>query len=279
MMRLVTAARLGDTTALVDAFDSSIIVMGQFDLFDDSRRDGFGVERRIFSVAPGVEIPLRRALLEQASGDVWMVGAGQPDYWRGAEIRRKYVLHRATGSAQLRTPAQVLAASGGTSTYASPSWIKDVKQITDASTAPGVYDVFIPNTENTPDNTLIDCGGKLFWVRGSYQSSGQFLVAEAEIVDAPVMAAHHNSTYVAIDDATTEASTACTVLTLRWQACYRNDSIAALSYDVGDKVIVVAKTDAPNLKPGNKFLIGGKTYAVISVDGDADTWWAQGRLA
>jgi hypothetical protein len=49
-MRLSTAARFFDRTLFKDAFVPTTTFRGQFDLYDDSKRDGVTVARRVLSV-------------------------------------------------------------------------------------------------------------------------------------------------------------------------------------------------------------------------------------
>ena len=71
-MRLADAASYFDRVVCADAFTPFEEFKGQFDLFDDSKRDGVTVDRRVLSCSSAVTVPTRRVVL--AMGEYWIVG-------------------------------------------------------------------------------------------------------------------------------------------------------------------------------------------------------------
>ena len=277
-MRLFDAARRFDRTEFQDAYSGVVLFRGQLDVYDDSRRDAYGVERRILSVAPGVAMPARRVLCEPGRGEAWLVGACQPDYFEGHEIRNKYVLHRADGLAYLKTPGQALDGSDGVRAYANAAWLKDAKQQEESSTAPGMYVVFLANAEAAVPDTVIFLSDQIFWVRGRYGSAAEFLVAEVEEVTGGLQTVQYGAAaYDPVKDTNVVAVKPLQAFVLRWQALYQNTSAAALAGEQGDKVVVVRKADVPAPKAGDK-VTGEQPWVVRSVESRGDVWALRVRV-
>lgn len=278
-MKLSSAAKHFDRVKLYDAYTGVLAVVGQFDVFDDSRRDAYGVERRILSTAPDLEIPLRRALTEPQTGDTWLVGVGMPDYFKGEVIRQKYVIHRADDLGYLRTPGELLSGAAGIRAYTNAAWIKDAKQLEESSNAPGMYSVFLSRTETALLNSVITTEGKHLWVRGMYETSGDFFVAETEdITDAVGSVQYETHTYNPTLDSTSPTTANIPALTMRWQALYENSSDAAVRVERGDRVCVVRKADVPTPKAGD--IVRGKyAWSVHSAEDRGDVWALQVRVA
>lgn len=278
-MRLLDAARRFDRTEFQDAYSGESLFFGQLDVFDDSRRDAYGVERRILSVAPGIRMPARRVICEPGRDEAWLVGTCQPDYFNGQEIRNKYVLHRADGLAYLKTPSQALAGDEGVRAYANAAWLKDAKQQDEASTAPGMYGVFLAKPESLALDTVILLGDQTFWVRGRYGSSAEFLVAEVEDVTGSLQAVQYGvAVYDPVADSNSITPRSVQAFVLRWQALYQNTSEAALKAERGDRVVVVRKADVPAPKVGDK-VVGAQPWTVRAIEGRGDVWALQVRVA
>lgn len=278
-MKLANAAKRFDKLKLYDAYSGDFACAAQLDVFDDSRRDAYGVERRILSVAPGVTMPARRALLEPILNEVWIVGAGMPDYFNAEHIRHKHVVHRADALGTLRTPEQTLAGTGGVSAYVNAAWVKDAKQLEESSNAPGMYSVFVAKGEPVSANSVVTAEGLLLWVRGVYETAGDFTVAEAEdITGALATVSYETQQYNAKLDTTAPVTLAVQALTLRWQALYENSSDAAVRVERGDRVCVVRKLDVAAPKAGD--IVRGKyPWRVHNIEDRGGVWALQVRIA
>lgn len=177
-MNLHNAAKRFDKTVCADAYNPANTFLGQLDLFDDSKRDGATVDRRILSVASDVVIPSRRTLTVE--GSTWMVGQKNIDSFRGSPIRHKYILHECEQIGLLRTPKQFLAA-GGLAVYASTLWVKDNKE---GDTSSGLYtfvNAYFAKGEPVDVGLLLTLGTETYRIRNVYPSAAGLQVGEANI--------------------------------------------------------------------------------------------------
>jgi hypothetical protein len=177
-MRLSVAAGYFDRLVCQDAFNSSATFKGQLDVFDDSKRDGLTVARRILSTQPSVVIPARRVIV--AGGETWIVGGSQSDNYNGSVLRTKYVLHRAHGAATIKSVAQVLGTAGGVNTYGSKLWVKDLKEVETSSKLSGFFNVYLPTPDAIAPGNIITLLGRQHLVRNAYLSATGFNVAECD---------------------------------------------------------------------------------------------------
>lgn len=277
-MKLARVAAAFDDQALSDAYSGAPLFKGQFDVFDDSRRDAYGVERRVLSVAPDVQRPARSAISEPARGEVWLMGVAQADYFRGRVIRQKFILHRAKGLAEVKTPGQVLGGVAGVQAYASPSWTKDAKDAATRSNPAGIYSVFFALDEPVLINQVIYLDGLMLWAYARHESSAGFTVLEAEEISGRLQAVQYKQhTFDPVKDIKALRVTPCQALVLRWQTLYENNSDAALKMEVGDRVAVVRKADVPAPTVGNT-VVGAYTWEVLAVEDRGDVWALQVRM-
>lgn len=278
-MKLARVAAAFDNLPLVDAYDGLPAFNGQFDVFDDSRRDAYGVERRVLSVAPDVQLPARRAVREPDRDEVWLMGVAQADYFKGRVIRQKFVLHRAKGFAEVKTPGEMLRGATGLQAYASPSWVKDTKDAATGSNPAGIYSVFFAMGEAVGINQVIFLGDLMLWAYARHSSSADFAVLEAEEISGRLQDVKFSQhTFDPVKDVKALQVTACKAAILRWQTLYENNSDAALKMEVGDRVAVVLKTDVP--KPGvGDTVEGAYTWEVLAVEDRGDVWALQVRMS
>lgn len=273
-MRLSTAARFFDRTRFKDAFVPTTVFYGQFDVYDDSKRDGLTVARRVLSVAPSVAIPARRVIA--AEGETWLVGAAQLDHYNGAPVRAKYVIQRAHGAATIRTAAQALS-TGGTATYASKLWVKDVKEIEVSSSLNPFYNVYLPSPEALVVGQLIELSGRQHLVRNTYPSAAGLLVAEAAELplNAVTVGAYKAMTFNAVaDDRTLASSTALNLLKLRFQDLFAYREQAQPSFKEGDVRALVRKADVAVAKVNDLLNFGGEDWEILTVsDEDGGLCW------
>jgi hypothetical protein len=279
-MRLSTAAGFFDRTLCADAFDATKTFYAQLDIFDDSKRDGATVVRRVLSVKPSVTLPARRVLT--IDGVQWMVGQNQDDHFNGEAVRRKYVVQRADGAATIQTVSQALAASGGTATYGAKLWIKDLKEVEISSKLAPFFNVYLPSPEAPNVGELITLVGRLNMVRGLYRSAAGFLVAEASELDAAAIASATYSTqssYSPATDSYTPSNTAVNVLQIRFQDDYSYTSEAEPKFVEGDIKAYVRKTQVTTAKAGDTVTIGGVLWRVHSVSDETLCWGLHLRRA
>lgn len=267
-MRLSTAAKFFDKTKFSDAFAPATTFLGQFDVYDDSKRDGATVARRVLAVAPSVSIPARRVVT--AEGETWIVGVLQQDHFRGAPLRAKYVVQRASGAATLRTVAQALS-TGGLATYAAKMWIKDVKEVEVSSSLNGFFNLYLPSPEVVAVGQLIQVAGRQHLVRNSYLSVAGFLVAESSelALDAVTVGTYKAMTHNVADDVRTPASTtALNLLKLRWQDLFQYKEQAQPTFEEGDLRALVRKVDVATAKVNDLLNFGGEDWEIKSVSNE-----------
>jgi hypothetical protein len=273
-MRLSTAARYFDKTVFQDAFVPGTQFYGQLDVFDDSKRDGATVMRRVLSVASGVAIPARRVVT--AFGENWIVGTDQSDQFQGAILRTKYVVQRAHGAATLRTVAQALSA-GGTATYGSKLWVKDVKELEVSSKLEGFFNLYLPSYETVAIGNLIQLSGRQHLVRNYLLSAAGFLEAEVSelALDALTVGSYKAMSFApATDDRTVSSTTALNVLRLRFQDLYTYREQAQDKFQEGDLKALIRKADVATAKVNDLLSVGGEDWEILSVsDEDGSLCW------
>ena len=260
-----------DRQVFADAYNPASTVRGQFDLYDDSRRDGMTVERRIISIAPSVSLPTRRTLLHD--GKYWMIGDGQADYYKNAMIRNKFVAHQATELVVPRTFAQTIAGSGGTPAWAARVWVKGSKEIDISSDITDVFDIYFARGESILEHSIIQMDGRYHLVRSTYPSSAGLLVALADELPEPVVVTATVTTkvYLPIQDGFSIDPVSVTALRIRWQSHFRYPTMNAEKFKPGDVILIVLKT-AVTPDAGSTVVIGNDSYHVRSITDENDCW-------
>jgi hypothetical protein len=272
-MDLADAAGFFDELLCFDAFLPARSFYGQMDLFDDSRRDGTTVARRVLSVRPNTIIPAKRVI--RVDNEYWIIGSSESDYFQGSAVRQKYVVHRADGPALIQSANQ-LGGSTGSNTYAAAAWIKDLKEFDTSSRFEGFYNVYLPKSERALVGDLLTLNNDFYRVRNSFVSTAGFLVAESDKLpaDMVVSAVYTQSIYNPASDTYSSAvNTTVSLIIMRWQDNFRYDSEAAEKYVPGDVHGVLAKTAlvAPPAV-GNTLSFSGRTWEVISIDDELSSW-------
>lgn len=278
-MKLSIAARFFDKVLCQDVFAPTTEFYGQLDLYDDSKRDGATVVRRVLAVAPGTIIPARRVLTIQ--GEQWIVGAHQADSFLGALIRDKHVLQRANGLASIQSVAQVLS-TGGVSSYAGKLWVKDLKEVEMSSLLAGFFNLYLPSYETVSVGNVISVAGRLHMVRNYFLSAAGFLVAESsELPVAAVIAGSYvGTTYTPATDVRGEgAPVAANVLKIRYQDDYGYATEAETKFVEGDAKAYVRKAVVATAKQGDRVVLSGASWQVVSVTDEGDCHGLHIRVA
>jgi hypothetical protein len=272
-MDLATAAGFFDALLCVDTFSPVHTFYAQLDVFDDSRRDGTTVARRVLSVEPGTRIPPKRVITIGA--EKWLVGMSESDYFMGDAVRQKYILHRADGAAVIQR-AEQLVTSGGASTYAAAVWIKDMKEAEESSRFQGFYNVYLPSSETVIEGDLITLNNEYYRARNAFLSTAGFLVAESDRLPADLVASavYTQSVYDPVTESFSGGvATTISLIVLRWQTNYEYGSASAEKYAPGDVHGVVAKAALPApARAGNVVVFASRTWEVISVDDEGTSW-------
>jgi len=272
-VRLHQAAKYFDNSALIDAYLGGIAIYGQFDVYDDGRRDAITVKRRILSMAPDVVIPARRSVTS-VDGMTWLLGKGSPDYFNGAAIRTKYIAQAADGLAQVRSFSEVLSSSAGLSAYASVNWDKDTKEIDVSSKLVGMYYLYFSASETISEKAIVGIGTDWFIVRSVYASDGGLHVAITDKLENPVVDAVTvtSQTYNPLTDSTANASVSTSGIRIRWQSQFEYLTVDTETYKRGDLHMVILKSSATPATGGQVVTSDGVKWRVVSVYSEGTCW-------
>lgn len=274
-MRLAAAAARFDKQVLTDAYGSATL-LGQFDLFDDSKRDGAVTRRRMLSVAPGVSMPARGALA--SDGIVWLVGMQNPDYFNGAAIRRKYPLHQSDGLASVQSFGQYLSSTAGLSAYSAIEWTKAMKEIDESSDLVDVLTAVFTKGESLTLPAMMTLAGATYLLREAHVSSAGFQVVNADEIKAPASetGTFTGRTYDPVNDTWTGSNVSVKFLRLRWQSHFEYLSPRTLHYLPGDDTLVCLKSAATPKANDTVVLADGK-WQVLNVQSEGDCWSIHAR--
>lgn len=262
-MKLSSVAKHFDRLVATDAYNQAWQIRGQMDVFDDSRRDGMTIERRILSVAPEISMPPRSTL--KADDLVWLAGDHHRDYFKGSAIRHKYVLHQATELVSVKTFAEAIGAAAGYQAWASRIWIKGSKEIEISSDITNVYDIYFAPNEPLAEGTVVFMDNRWHLIRTLYPSTAGLLVALADELPEPVVvsASFGNNTYNPTTDTYTGTPTVVTGMRLHWQSHFRYPTKGVSRYKSGDQVLMVRRADITP-KDGDRVTINGDVYLIES---------------
>jgi hypothetical protein len=207
-MDLTSAASYFDDTACYNAVTGGYVCDGQFDLFDDSKRDSMAADRRILSVASSITLPS----LLSIHNDVFIVGEGHKDYALGDVTRVKYVLHKAV-DVSLATAPQMLSVGTPTLTYAGIVWVKNTKRETESSRLHADYQVVLPSSTQDYTGNYVVHGARTLFVQGVAEASGGFDILEcSDLGVAPVRTLSYTSQSQNYDAVTDEFITSLPVV-------------------------------------------------------------------
>lgn len=177
-MDLHEAACFFDDTQVYDDLGTPLF-LAQLDLYDDSKRDGVGVDRRLLSMAPANEALLPASRLVKVVGQHWVVGEVQRDTFQGEAIRHKAVLQRADESVVWGTPGQILAAVGLTTSLTGMVWTKEAKHETTTSDVRAMYTLYVAEAfAGLQPGNYARLRGTLCRVRSRYLTAGGFGAVE-----------------------------------------------------------------------------------------------------
>lgn len=271
-MKLLTVARRFDGLTCADAYNPATTFKGQFNLYDDSTRDGMTVERRVLSVAPTVSMPARKTLL--ADGLTWLVGDHHRDYFKNSAIRHRYVAHQATELVASKTFDEAITASAGYSAWASRIWVKGAKEIESSSDIASVYDIYFAPGEPIVEGTLVFMVSRWHLVRAIYPSTAGLLVALCDELPEPVRvtATFDKKVYAPLTDTFTTTPTAVTGIRVRWQSHFRYPISGLFKFQPGDLVLMVRKADIASPVIGDKVTISGDSYIIAAALDEGLCW-------
>lgn len=272
-MKLAAAAVYFDRLPVYDAYTGRRLFYGQFDLFDDSKRDAVNVQRRTLSVVPGTALPARFAV--KAADQYWITGtAHNLDTFGATAIRDKLTLHRAHGLGTVRTPGQVIGNTGGTSMYFGLAWMKDWKEVEHTSQVFAYYELYVATSETVGADAYIELDGKVFRTRGAYTSEAGFKVLESDDLGATKVTVTVTApgTYNPATDVISSSSASYPALLVRFAVDFLYEQQSAPKHEKGDVALLVRKTDVPTIKSNDTVTIAGVVHTVLSKQTESDCW-------
>lgn len=270
-MDLSLAASFFDSTPVYDTGGVQLL-LAQLDLYDDSKRDGVGVDRRILAVDPTLVGLLPASGVIVVSGITWVMGEHQPDWFQDAEIRRKVIIQRADEAVQWGQAEHLLSGTGLQPQPAGAVWTKEAKYESVTDAVRNFYTLYLPSNFAglQPDDFLL-LRGQPYRVRSHYLTAGGFTAVEAlQLTDDALRTVTYNSRTFdgAAGGYTTTPLAGVPALVLEFYEDYtvtRPD----VSFDKGDKQVRVEKAVVASPKPGDTVEGVGTVAGVTDCGG---TW-------
>lgn len=265
-MKLAAAASYFDRQQFSDAYSAAKLFKGQFDLYDDSKRDGLPTERRTFSTKACSSMPARRVV--QVGTFQWIVGGPNPDYFDACQIRTGWVANQVEGLATVVTLSQAIAGTGGFTAYSARSWLKETKEISESSQVYAQYELVFASTEPIAANQIVTLNAKPHLVRATYAGQAGFTKALVdEISYNPYVSISWNLSSVI--DPVTELFIGGTVtgapaLLLRWQSSFEYRSEASPKFVAGDEMLITRASDGTP-KTGFNVTLEGASWRVLAI--------------
>lgn len=269
-MKLKAAAKYFDDTPVFDGYTGEYLWPCQFSSFNDANAVGSTSTRRILSIAPGYTIPPRRAI--KVFDDVWLVGDGNPDSWKGAQIRQSFNMKKSNAEAAILTPAEACLAAAGTTAYAQQIYFKDtVNSLNNADYDP-FWNFFLAPVETVEKGYFIRTGSKLYRVRSAYLPLEDLRIAQSDEVDAgPLDAVFATGEYVPATDSFSAGTVSTKAILLDFSKLYENQTKASAAVAKGDMSALVPKS-ALTPAVGKTVSVQSATWKILAVESELDCW-------
>lgn len=260
-MKLTKVATFFNDTPYSDSYSGEVLGKGQLDVFDDSKRDGLTVLRRIFEVAPNSPMPTRGVI--NFLGMDWIVGIKEIDQFRGKVIRNKYVCHKSEGLANIHNYEGLLNDNlPDLVAHASQVWVKSAAEVEMDSDKFDQVNLFLARGEPVTSKMLVELNGRWFISREDYPSSAGFLVLSAEELDSPpkVQATITRTDIDPVTEIPTEVTQTIPLLVLRWQTDFKYYSQDTPDFERGD-IQAVGKVKLAN---NTLVTLNGEQWRVVN---------------
>lgn len=278
-MQLSKIAAYFDRNPVLDAKTGFTLCKGQLDLFDDSRRDGVGVDRRVLSTAPSaLMVPTHRAI--RLLDTVYVVGDRKSDLFDGAVIRDKYILHQASETLRaapihehLVKPVTDIALH-----YAGVTWVKDLKLETWSSDPRDMFAFYVAANSPLDVDCLLRNSEHCFRVRASFLTAGGFKLLEANRLQEGALATAtyfpSSSSFDPVQGKRVDVSgTQVNALLMHFHDDYEYLNPAVERYEPGDTTLRVSQS-AVDAKVGDHYLHSNKRYRVVTAYKLPDGSWS-----
>ena len=270
-MRLHLAAKHFNRMPCNDGYTGAFLFNGQLGLYDDSKRDTEGAERRIIELAPELSPPARRVI--EAHGVRYILGHGYDDSALGAVIRRKFVAHEATHLSTWYTLQQLCENASGTQAWAAKAWVKDSKEIDESSDMIGVNHLHMATYEGLAVTNIVRFDGVYHIVRKITKGSAGTLILTCDEVPEPAVetASLKTGVYDPINETMATTTTSVRVLRLRWQSLFEYRDAIAHNFKPEDLQVVIAKSAAtPAI--GATLVLSDGDHQIESIMSETGVW-------
>lgn len=263
-MKLTQVSRYFDRTPVLDPETGDELFRAQISNYDGSKRDAFTAYRRIMSVAPEIDIPLKRVV--RAHDKVWIVGDGHVDGW-AEKHRRKHIVHQAAGRARVWSLASYLANDPPKDTWADLQWVVDRAEEEVGSHKPQMYVAIMSNTERVREHDVVQVGSERLFVQASAYHSSGFLEARGILQlggASDVSLSVQRRTYNPVTGKYTTATVATVrTLNVRWQELYLYGNQLDERFQEGDTVFAVPAATQVQMEDSISFF--GRAYSIQSI--------------
>lgn len=233
-MKLSNVVKRFNNTPYFCAYTGDEMGYGQLDVWDDSKRDGLTVQRRIFEVEVGSPMPQRGVITFE--GDHWLVGHLNKDLFRGKVHREKYVLHQAEEKVDYRSIKEHLEDAEGVGIFAARVWTKTAAQVEISSEKFNQMQVFTSRSEPVEVGDVFTFSEKQYISTEVYPSTAGHQVSICEELDAEALEVGEiiAEKYNPITEEMTAVKTPIKVFKLRWQSHFDYLSLATPNFERGD---------------------------------------------
>lgn len=268
-MLIHDVARFFDHDPLTDGYSGAALFSGQVSSYNDATSDGATLRRRILSLAPGLSIPARRVV--SLYGDRWLVGTNVPDGFLGETIRQNFTMKLATDSMTVRTPAQALAASGGTAAYVHKSYFKDMVESQTDTDYDTFWNIFIAPSESADKGTfLVDDTSRLYRVRNSYLPAEGLRVLQCDSLEWVAR------TTIVVNTGTLDRSTGLVgagtttfnAIRLGVDQLARSEHVSSPKPTAGDVTLIVPTSSS--ISVGRTFTMASATWRIEAKQAEVD---------
>lgn len=278
-MKLKDVSRRFDRDSIYDGYSNAFLYLGHTSAHDDHTSSGATARRRTLRTVPGTAAPSRRVV--KIYNDYWLVGNSNDDSFNGQVIRKSYGLKKSTGLMARLTPAEACASAAGTAFHAQREYYRDLADSLTESELDTMFNIFCPFAEPVIKGSFLRQDGRLYRVRNLYSTVDEYLVCEADQLDADALQSAHftsNGDVNLVTDARPAVNVTTPVIQFDNMKFYRFRDKAEADLQAGDRVVFqVASALATKL--GARFTMLGQEWQVVSVQAEVDALALHVRLA
>lgn len=276
-MRLLAAARHFDRLECLDGYSGDLLFKAQLGLYDDNKRDSETAERRVLSVAGGVDLPTRRVV--QAAGTRWILGHANPDDFAGHVVRVGYVAQEATYLSQIRTLSEVCLSLPGFTAYAGRAWVKNMAFSQQGSKLVPQYHLHFAAGEPVGEDLVASFEGRLNLIRAVESGPGGTLVATCEEIPEPAIETGTLTagTFDPVTETLSGTPQAVRLLRLRWQSLFAYRNNLTPTFGPGDIQVAISKASA-TVAAGAQLTLSDGVWTIASALDEGAVWLCRACL-